>query len=235
MLKVENLFFGYDTKCCNEPLNFTADNGDFLSITGANGVGKSTLIKTILGDVNALNGGVFLNDKNIRSIGLYERSKLISIVTSKFNTSLNLTVKDILNHADIVNDRKMFSSSNLFFQDNIEDVLTELDIIELVDKQFALLSSGQQQMVLIARAILQNTEVIILDEPTAFLDVKNKLLIFNLLYQLSKKGRLIVLISHDVDLVYKFSNSILFLHKEKSKIVDKKNISLDDFYQMFSV
>ena len=235
MLKLEGLKFGYTIACCKEPINIDIYKGSFFSITGANGVGKSTLIKTILGDTPMLNGNVFLNGKDTKSIDLFEKAKLISIVSSKFNTSLNLTVKDILNHADIVNQKNVFFTTNHSFELKILTVLSDLGVSDLIDSQFNRLSSGQQQLILIARAILQNTSIIILDEPTAFLDVKNKLLIFNLLKKLSTDGKLIILISHDIDLVYKYSNSILFLGKEINEIVDKKNISLDDFYQKFSV
>lgn len=235
MLKLEELDFGYQIKCCQTSLNFNAKLGSFISITGVNGVGKSTLIKTILGDIGVLNGRVLLNGVNINLISLEERASLISIVTSKFNSSLNLTVKDVLQHADITNRKKIIPFVNSNFQNQVNQILLEFGVEKLIDKQYSLLSSGQQQLILIARAILQNTDMIILDEPTAFLDVKNKLLIFNMLQKLAKKGKLILLISHDVDLVYKYSDSILFLDKYKYQIVDKKEKSLDDFYQMFSV
>ena len=235
MLNLEELDFGYQIKCCQTPLNFNAKLGSFISITGVNGVGKSTLVKTIIGDIPVLNGQVFLKNRNVKSIDLEERAKLISIVTSKFYTSLNLTVKDVLLHADIPNRKQFVYSNNFKFQEQIKTVLLELGIAELINKQYALLSSGQQQLILIARAILQNTDMIILDEPTAFLDVKNKLLIFNMLQKLAQKGKLILLISHDIDLVFKYSDSILFLDKHNYQIVDKKQVSLDDFYQMFSV
>ncbi len=211
MISGENLVFGHD-KALNNPISFSLKEGDFVCLMGDNGVGKSTFIETLAGMIAPLRGAVKLNNHLLGNIGAHEKAKKIALVLTERPSIDFLRVSDIL---------KMGRSPYLDFFSRLMD--EDLHIIEqkskfvgiehLKNKFFNELSDGQKQRVMIARALIQDTPILILDEPTSFLDFKATADILILLKKISVEFKKTVLFScHDWNFVSKICPHIWLLN-----------------------
>ncbi|MBP7807753.1 MAG: ABC transporter ATP-binding protein [Bacteroidia bacterium] len=215
MLQVKDLNIGYEQKEILSGLNFSIGKGELIGLVGSNGIGKSTLLKTIIGSLKPLSGEINLDGKTLQSISQQELSKLISIVLTDKLGGFNLTVFDIVAAGRI-------PYLNAFGQLNdgdIEIVNQSLDTIgikNLSQNYFDELSDGQKQKVLIAKSLAQQTPVILMDEPTAFLDFESRLQLFQLLKQLVKeKQKTVIVSSHDLDVLFRNVDKVLYLKGNK--------------------
>ncbi|GAB4247845.1 MAG: ABC transporter ATP-binding protein [Ekhidna sp.] len=199
-LKIENLSIGYgEAKRLAEDINLSLQDGEFVGLLGQNGVGKSTFIRTITGLHPRLSGGIFLGTENIDSLTSREISKKISLVLTGKPETLTLSVIEL-----IALGRYPYSGwlGTLKPKDKakIEEALTLMEINYLTEKRLYELSDGQLQKVMIARALAQDTDIIILDEPTSHLDLKNKIDVLHLLKKIATEGKTILISSHEVQL-----------------------------------
>lgn len=225
MISLKNLHIGYPAKQNSVSVfeNLTTDflNGELLGLVGNNGIGKSTLIKTIFGTLKPINGEIVLDGRNINSFSLIELSKLISIVLTDKISGFNLTVVDVVASGRIP---YLNAFAQLQKEDEaiIEKSLDQIGIANLKFKLMEELSDGQRQKVMIAKSLAQQTPIIILDEPTAFLDYSSKQQLFATLKQLCKEqNKLIIVSSHDLEILFKNADRILHLKEDKSYEFDK--------------
>lgn len=215
MIKLENLEIGYQTKrqtiSVFKNLNATFNAGNLIGLIGDNGIGKSTLLKTLTGFLTPLNGAVYLNNKLNSDYTNKELSTLISIVTTEKIGGFNLTVYDVvaLGRTPYID---FFGKLNKTDCDIVEQSLEMLSIAHLRDKLMDELSDGQRQKVMIAKSLAQQTPIIILDEPTAFLDYTSKHKLFETLKTLcAVQQKLIIVSSHDIDLMKKYTSHFIEL------------------------
>ncbi len=188
--------------------------GNLVGLIGNNGVGKSTLLKTITGNLKPLSGSVLVNKKNSSEYTLTELAQLISIVTTEKIGGFNLTVYDVVAFG-----RTPYINIFAKLTDSDEKIITQsldkMSISHLKNKLIDEISDGQRQKVMIAKSLAQHTPVIILDEPTAFLDYNSKHHLFSVLKQLCEtENKLIIVSTHDLDLLKQYSDSTIEL-KEK--------------------
>lgn len=197
--------------------------GKFYALIGQNGIGKSTFLKTVLGLIKPLSGKVLISETPVQTIGLKERAKLISFVSTKFESIENLKVFDYiaLGRSPYTNFTGKLSNEDL---DKTQEVIGFLNIEKHINKFVDQLSDGEKQLVSIARAINQNTPIIVLDEPTSYLDYLNKTMVMSVLSKIVKEyQKCIILSSHDIELsLNKVDELILFHHSEKT--VNKINV-----------
>lgn len=219
MIELKDLHIGYSSQKQNnlvfENLNVSFNKGEVIGLVGDNGIGKSTLLKTITGNLKPLKGTILLNGRPIQEFSAKEISKHISIVLTDKIGGFNLTVFDI-----VASGRIPFL--NAFGQLNKEDAiivkesLEKVGITELSSKLMDELSDGQRQKVMIAKSFAQQTPVILLDEPTAFLDHTSKQNLFRLLKQLCvEQQKTIIVSSHDLDILFKNVDKVLYLKNNK--------------------
>ncbi|CAD0004919.1 ABC transporter ATP-binding protein [Flavobacterium chungangense] len=218
ILSTSNLSIGYKTKkvavTIAQDLNLTFDSGKLIALIGANGVGKSTLLRTITGIQPALEGSVSLNDKNINTYKPLDLAQSLSLVLTEKLPPSNLSVFEL-----VALGRQPYT--------NWVGTLTEIDIekvsqamqltqIEhLAAKRHFEISDGQLQKVLIARALAQDTPLIILDEPTTHLDLLHKVSLFKLLKKLTQETQKCILFStHDIDLAIQLSDEMIIMTPE---------------------
>lgn len=219
MLEVKNLNIGYFQKGKAKEifidLNFAIGKGELIGLVGSNGVGKSTLLKTIIGSLKPLGGEIVLDGKSLSSISEQELSKLISIVLTDKLGGFNLTVFDIVATGRI----PYLNAFGQLKPEDVEVVNKSLDIIgvkHLSENFFDELSDGQKQKVLIAKSLAQETPLILMDEPTAFLDFESRLQLFILLKKLVKEQNMTVIISsHDLDVLFRNVDRVLYLNDNK--------------------
>ena len=215
MLQVKDLNIGYAQKEILSGLNFTIGEGELIGLVGSNGIGKSTLLKTIIGSLKPLTGEITVDGKSLNSISPQELSKIISIVLTDKVGGFNLTVFDIVASGRI-------PYLNAFGQLKEEDSnivnqsLETIGIKNISRNYFDELSDGQKQKVLIAKSLAQQTPVILMDEPTAFLDFESRLQLFQLLKQLVKdQQKTVIVSSHDLEVLFRNVDKVLYLKGNK--------------------
>ena len=222
MIQIKNLSIGYKQERKNlvlsENINFDLSSGEILSIMGPNGCGKSTFLKTLSGLLSPLGGHIIIKGKTLKNYTPKELSQKMSLVLTQRPPLQNFTVKEVISLG-----RYPYTSfwGTLKKEDHhiIEQTISLLELGTLANKTFEELSDGQKQKVFIARSVVQDTPLILLDEPTSFLDIPRKNEFFNLLLKLSKeKKKTIIFSSHDWDLSLKYSHSLLFFGKGKKVI-----------------
>ncbi len=187
-VSVSNLTFGYDYRTVLKDISFTLKSGDFLAVIGNNGSGKSTLIKCILGINKIPTEKIFLDDVDIAE---YKNYKNIGYVPQKFddfNYEFPITVNEIL----------QVSKYTSFTEDQKLELLDKVGILELQNENINNLSGGQLQRVFIARSLLNNPKLLILDEPTVGVDRENVEGFYKTINELNKEGITIMLITHNI-------------------------------------
>ncbi|APZ46860.1 ABC transporter ATP-binding protein [Polaribacter reichenbachii] len=219
ILKTENLSIGYqDKKAQNivaSNIDITIEKGKLVTVLGKNGIGKSTLLRTVSKVQKALKGEVFINQKNIENFTNKELSTVLSLVLTERLPESQITVFELiaLGRQPYTNWIDKLSENDL---EKINWAIDQTEIYHLKEKFFYELSDGQLQRVLIARALAQDTDLIILDEPTAHLDLHHTIKIFDLLQKLiNKTSKTIILSSHEVNLSIKFADEIILFTDEK--------------------
>ncbi|MBP3386725.1 MAG: ABC transporter ATP-binding protein [Candidatus Methanomethylophilaceae archaeon] len=192
--------------------NVTLDirNPQLISIIGPNGVGKSTLIHCMNKILSPTRGTVFVDDIDVSQIKVKELAKKIGYVPYSANDTFPLTVIDT-----ILMGRNPHSTWKTDLKDDmkiVKEVLEMMDIVPLAMRPFNELSAGQHQRVMLARGLAQEPEILLLDEPTANLDIKHQIDVIRLLKKLSiKKNIVVIMISHDLNLAAKYSDNIIMM------------------------
>jgi iron complex transport system ATP-binding protein len=183
-----------------EAINYTACGGEMIALIGPNGIGKSTLLRTMAGFQKSWQGNILYHGKAISQIPARELSKMLSFVSTESIHVANLRVADLVAYGRFPYTGWLgrLSSSD---QERVMDALEKVGLTKFARRMVSQLSDGERQRALIARALTQDTPFILLDEPTAFLDVKNKYEIFHLLHQLARQNnKTIILSTHDLNI-----------------------------------
>lgn len=189
--------------------------GEVCLLMGNNGQGKTTLIKSILGENKLLKGNILLDGKNINTLSSLQIAGNISVVFSKANVPNSFTVKDLVSLGKYIHYPYYFSLRKKD-EEEVISVIEKIGLLEFKDKPLRELSDGNLQKAFIGRALVQDTPVIILDEPTTHLDEKNKTIILTTLRMLAKEYQKTILFSsHDWRLAKEFSDKIWYI-KDKS-------------------
>ena len=212
ILDVNNLSIGYTDKkkqnIVKNNLTFNACQGEFICLLGKNGVGKSTLLKTLSKVISKLDGTISINNKQLENYNTLSFSKLVSVVLTERLPESNLTVFEL-----VVLGRQPHTNwiDNLSNEDltKVNEALALTNTTHLKDKNIFELSDGQLQKVLISRALAQDTPIIIFDEPTAHLDIHHKIETFLLLKKLSKEAQKTIIIStHEIHWAIELADTI---------------------------
>ena len=224
MISLEHLEIGYKTRYQTisifKNIHFTLHPGNLVGLIGDNGIGKSTLLKTLTGNIMPLSGEVFINSKSVTDINLQHLSQILSIVVTEKIGGFNLTVWDVVASGRIPY-LNIFGKLTIKDEDIIQKALTQLNLQALQHKPMDELSDGQRQKVMIAKSLAQQTPIIILDEPTAFLDYTSKHHLFSILKSLCiEQNKLIIVSSHDVDLMKHYTTqTITMMANNEIKVV----------------
>lgn len=219
ILKTENLSVGYASKkgkqIVAKNINIELNSGELVGLIGANGIGKSTLLKTLTNVQKPLGGTIFINQKDIRSYSAFNLAKTLSLVLTEPIASKNLSVFEL-----VALGRQPYTNwiGNLTQHDLnlVENALEQTNITDLKDKKCFELSDGQLQNVMIARALAQDTSLIVLDEPTTHLDMYHKAYTLKLLQKLAKETQKTILFSsHEIDLAIQLCDSLIVMTNHK--------------------
>lgn len=215
ILKTSSLSIGYDNKTVVSDINVTLNEGDIIALVGPNGAGKSTLFKTFSTHIKPVGGKIELFGKDLNSYSPKERAKLLGIVLTERPDDMFLKVFDVV-AAGRYPYTGMFGKLNEKDENEIKVSLELVGVNNLIDRVFNTLSDGEKQKVMIAKAIAQNTPIIMLDEPTAFLDYPSKIELFSLLKKLAKEQKKAILFSsHDLELLLRYTDNLWIIAKNQ--------------------
>ncbi|WP_312761360.1 ABC transporter ATP-binding protein [Epilithonimonas sp.] len=213
-LELKNTTIGYSNPLVSE-IDSSLELGEVCLLMGNNGIGKTTLIKSILGQNKLLNGEISINGKSIQKLDSNEIASQIAIVFSKAGIPDNYTVIDLISLGKYIHYPYYFKLNETDKQE-VSTIINKLNLSEYQNKKLTELSDGNLQKAFIGRALAQNSPFIILDEPTTHLDEENKLMILSLLRNLAKlENKLILFSSHDWRLAKEFSDKIWWIKDKK--------------------
>ncbi|TFB24292.1 metal ABC transporter ATP-binding protein [Filobacillus milosensis] len=209
IISVKNVLHRYDQQNVLEHINFDILKGSFVGLVGPNGSGKTTLIKLILGIEKLQKGQIFAFDHPIQKFKNKGRISYVSQKSNSFNRGFPATVKEVVSMGIISN---QLSKKKKYEQ--IIHALTQVNMEHYLNRNIGDLSGGQQQRIFIARAIVSQPELLILDEPTVGVDSENVQHFYQLLSKLNKKlGITLVLVSHDIGAITTYVTDLLCLNK----------------------
>ena len=208
-LVINKLSFSYNSIAAlkNEKLELCLN--EVLSIVGPNGSGKTTLLKCIDRILKPSQGAVLVDGRDVANIGLGELSKIIGYVPQSSTSTFPFTVFDM-----VLMGRKPYIQWSVGERDKeiVAEILTSLGISKLAARYFNELSGGEQQKVIVARALAQQPQILLLDEPTSNLDIKHQLEVLNIVKDLTRSRQLSVIMAmHDLNLASRFSDKMIML------------------------
>jgi len=191
-----------------------------VALIGRNGTGKSTFLKTIVDNRHSLSSQIQIDEKPLMEYSSEELSRVIAVVYSRSQVFGEHTVNDVLllGRTPYLSPLRGYSEED---HKQVRNVVELLEIQNLKDQVFNALSDGEKQLVMIGRALVQDTKIIVLDEPTAFLDVVNKQRILELLAKISE-SKLILFSSHQVGLLARLCDQLLLIDKEELNLFTNK-------------
>ncbi len=212
-LEIKGASFGYGSMPALEDVTMSLGDGEIVSLVGPNGSGKTTLLKCINMILKFQKGTVLVEEKDISKLKLKELAKLLSYVPQSAGRSFPSTVFEI-----VLIGRKPYVDWSVSSRDKeiVSNILSLMGLKEMALRQSNELSGGEYQKVLIARALAQEPQVLLLDEPTSNLDLKHQLDVLNLITSIVKKKNIAaVMAMHDLNLASRFSNKMIFLNGGK--------------------
>jgi len=199
LLQTHNLTIGYGDQPLVSDINVSLEAGQLVGLIGQNGVGKSTLIRTLAGFQRPLSGSISLGGIELTKLDAKAISKKLGVVLTEKPTALNLSVLELISLG-----RHPYSGwlGQLKKEDvaKIEEAIEQTQIHHILNKRLFELSDGQLQKVMIARVLAQDTDVILLDEPTSHLDLRNKIDVLDLLKKISQSGKAVLISTHEISL-----------------------------------
>ncbi len=215
MIKMKNISLAYGDKIVLENISLQFRKDNFYGIIGPNGVGKSTLLKSIIGYFHPKKGEILIKDKLISEYSHHDLAKLISLIPQSINLQFDYTVREIvlMGRFPYLSFFKGYSKEDYEICDSI---LNRLDLWKYKDTDFTKLSGGEQQRSIIARALVQDTPIILLDEAFSHLDLHHQLELVEWLKDINENdNKLIIMVSHQLNLAFEFCNEIIILKDKK--------------------
>ncbi|MFK4825510.1 ABC transporter ATP-binding protein [Paenochrobactrum sp. BZR 588] len=211
-LSAENLSFGYGKQIIAQNISFTVEQGEVLCLLGANGAGKTTLFKTLLGLMKPHHGRITLDDEPLEQLSLHQRARKIAYVPQAHNALFPFDVLDVVIMGAAAQ-LSLTAKPSLSEMNEAIQLLTHFNMAHLADKAYTEISGGERQIVLIARALMQKAQILVMDEPTASLDYGNQLRILQLIKELSQSGISVILSTHNPDHAFICADNVALLHQ----------------------
>ena len=217
-LAVKDLSFSYGHRRILEDISFEAHPGDFIALLGPNGVGKSTLFKCILRFLSHYSGEVCVDGRNIREMSRKEIASLIAYIPQSSSQVFDFTVLELV-LLGAATRLPLFKTPNEQDEAKAMDVLSDLGIAHLAHQGCEEISGGEYQLVLLARTLIQEAKILIMDEPTANLDYGNQYRVMSKIASLTHEDFIILMAAHD-------PNQVL-LHANRAIVIDGGNLVAD--------
>ena len=215
ILRADSLSVGYDGVALIPNITFSVRKGEILTLIGPNGAGKSTLLKTLIKQLEAVSGTVYLGEQDMQTLKDHDiATKMSLLMTSRIGSEL-MTVEDIVETGRFPYTGRL-GILDAHDHEVVEESMRMVHVEEIRDRDFNKISDGQRQRVMLARAICQEPEILVMDEPTSFLDIHHKMELLSILKTLVRERNIGVILSlHELDLAQKCSDWLLCIKDGK--------------------
>ena len=228
-IEVSNLFFSYDARQVLSNVSLDILKGDFMGIVGPNGSAKTTLIKLLLGILEPQKGSINLFGQPIKGFKQWHRLGYISQRAREINSGFPATVEEII-AANLYSEAKAFRMLGKIHKQKIDEALSIVDMGSYKKSLIGNLSGGQQQRVFIARALVNQPELIIMDEPLVGVDVASQEKFYSLMEILNKElGITLVMVSHDIGVITDRTNRVACLGNQSLYVHDSSCFNQSDY------
>ena len=217
VLKVTDVEFGYKDERTLKGISFEINKGEFVALMGPNGSGKTTMMRCINRIMRIDGGRIEIDGQDVSGLTMQEISRICTTVPADTALDFSLTVRDYVSLG-----RSPYIKT-IWWEDEedermIAEAMWDLGVANYANRRLQELSSGERARVLLAKGIVQTPKVLLVDEPSAHLDIKYKVQIMEILRELSRRGLTILIASHDINLLTRFCDRILLL--SKGRILD---------------
>ena len=234
---IKNLSFKYNKESVVfNDVSLSIEEGNIYTLLGKNGAGKSTLFSILLNLTNDYNGVVLFLDEDIKNTNRRELAKNIGYVPQTPQLSFDFTAREyvamgLAAYTDLFNELKESDYRK------VEEAFEKLDIKYLIDKNMFSMSGGERQLVVIARSIVSNPKVILMDEPTAHLDIANQYKVLRIIKELKNKGYTVITSTHDPNQVALLNECAIIINTNKKIIQGKSSEILDEkvIYDIYGI
>ncbi len=230
-IELKGAGLGYAGKTVLADLNLQFEKGKIHCLFGRNGSGKTTMLKSMASLIPVINGEIELDGSSIRNVSISERAKKMAIVLTERPHVSNITVKDFISYG-------RYPYSNWLGREEesdkeiVEECIKDCHLQDFVERELDSLSDGEMQKVQIARALAQNTELLLLDEIASHLDLVNRAEIFNLLKKINEKSNMtIVFSSHDIQFALQLAHNFTVIHNGDVNQYEGKEFSDKQIYK----
>lgn len=225
ILRLENFSAGYGNRILIRPTSLDFPSTSLTALIGRNGSGKSTLLRAIAGINDSFSGKVMIEGQKIKDIPSGERAKLLSFVNTERPRITNLTARDVvgMGRAPYTDWIGRLSAAD---EEIVTDSLAKVGMTDYADRQLATMSDGECQRVMIARALAQDTPVILLDEPTSFLDLPSRYELVELLSRLAHdSGKTILFSTHELDIALRRADWVALLADQELRLMKANKVA----------
>ncbi len=236
VIQLKDVSFRYDREYVLEHINLTIEKGTFMGLVGPNGSGKSTLLKLILHLLKTKEGSIELFNQDVSKFKDWSRLGFVSQKANSFNSGFPASVTEVVK-SGLTKKEGLFKRVNAKGNQQVREALKAVDMMDFANKNIGELSGGQQQRVFIARAIVSQPDVLILDEPTVGVDSQNVKSFYDMLEQLNKEmGITLVLVTHDIGTISNKVSHVVCLNRElhfhgsADDFQKEKNADLSSYY-----
>ena len=225
--ELDNICFSYGSHKVIDNLSFSLKSGCFHAVLGPNGCGKTTLLDLLSGYIRPASGKILLSGQSLSGLGKRRLSRLIALVPQEYRVNFPFTVREVVSMGRYPHQAR-FSHPTAHDMEIVENALEVCGAEDLADRFITELSGGEKQRVIFARAIAQETSVLLLDEPCSSMDVKHALRILNVASdQVLKKGVTVIAVMHDINLAARFSDNLIFMKQGQRVASGPVHESLD--------
>ncbi len=235
-LNVNNMTFAYADVENLKNIQLEIKPGEFVAILGKNGSGKTTLMRCINKVLKIKDGDILINNEDIKTLQMEDIAKICTTVPADVPLDFSLSVRDF-----VALGRTPFVNSLWWEDENDEQIINQamwdFGIYQYAERRLHELSSGERARVLLAKGVVQTPKLMLVDEPSAHLDIKYKVQVMELLKMLSKKGMAILMANHDINLLTRFCDRILLLHNGEIIADGKPNdvVTSDNIRKVFGI
>jgi iron complex transport system ATP-binding protein len=214
MIRVSDLVVRYAgaPRPALDGVSLGADRGSVTAVVGPNGSGKSTLVRALLGRVARQRGSITIDARPLAEWSPLERARKVAVVPQREEALISLTLREYVGLSRYVH-RSSWMREREADRLAVTAALLSAGVADLADRRTDAVSGGEWQRARIARALAQETDALVLDEPTTFLDIAHEMAVFELLHGLALGGKAVLLVSHQVNLVARFAQHMVLLHE----------------------
>ncbi len=215
MIEARNITFSYQQRQVLQDVSLVISPGEFVGVIGPNGAGKSTFLKLLINILHPDHGDIRLKNRLIEQYSRSTLAKTLGYVSQSFQTAFNFTAYEVVlmgRHPYLA----PFASETSVDREIIRQTMSETEVWELRDRYFSELSGGEQQRVVLASALSQEPEVLLLDEPTTALDIKHQTRFYAILKHLQKEKELtLITVTHDINLAARYCQRLVVMKSGK--------------------